>query len=50
MRTCPETQAYVARRVAEGKNGSEIRRCLKRYIARQLHRFLTATMTPAPVG
>ncbi len=25
----------------------EIRRCLKRYIARQLHRFLTAAMTPA---
>ena len=47
MRDCPETQAYVARRVAEGKNQSEIRRCLKRYIARQLHRFLTATM-PAP--
>jgi transposase len=47
MRSCPKTQAYVARRVAEGKNEAEIRRCLKRYIARQLHRFLTATMTPA---
>jgi hypothetical protein len=47
MRCWPETQAYVARRVAEGKNDKEIRRCLKRYIARQIHRFLTATMTLA---
>lgn len=47
MRCCPETRAYVARRVAEGKNDKEIRRCLKRYIARQLHRHLTAAMTPA---
>ena len=50
MRSCPETRAYVARRVAEGKNKAEIRRCLKRYIARQLHRFLTTAMTPAPVS
>ena len=44
MRSCPTTQAYVARRTAEGKNPKEIRRCLKRYIARQLYRTLTATM------
>jgi transposase len=43
-------QAYVARRIAEGKNKSEIRRCLKRYIARQLHRFLTTAMTPTSVS
>jgi transposase len=30
MRDCPQTQAYVALRVAEGKNETEIRRCLKR--------------------
>src|SRR4051794_36487134 len=47
MRSCPTTQAYVARRSAEGKNPKEIRRCLKRYIARQLHRALTTAMTPA---
>jgi transposase len=47
MRSCPTTRAYVARRTAEGKSSKEIRRCLKRYIARQLHRFLTAAMTPA---
>ena len=47
MRSCPTTQAYVARRTAEGKNPKEIRRCLKRYIARQLYRTLTTAMTPA---
>jgi transposase len=48
MRSCPSTQAqaYVARRTAEGKNPREIRRCLKRYIARQLYRTLAAAMTP----
>jgi hypothetical protein len=46
MRDCPTTQAYIARRTAEGKTIREIKRCLKRYIARQLYRTLTATMTP----
>jgi transposase len=47
MRSCPTTQAYVARRTAQGKTPKEIRRCLKRYIARQLYRTLTTAMTPA---
>lgn len=34
------TRAYVARRSAEGKTNREIRRCLKRYLARQLFKFL----------
>jgi hypothetical protein len=38
MRSCPTTQAYIARRTAQGKTPKEIRRCLKRYIARQLYR------------
>jgi transposase len=46
MRDCPATQAYIARRTAEGKTIREIKRCLKRYIARQLYRTLTTTMTP----
>jgi len=46
MRTHTNTQAYVARRRAEGKTDREIRRCIKRYIARQLYRTLTAAMTP----
>lgn len=46
MRDDPATRAYLARRRAEGKTDREIRRCLKRYIARQLYRALTAAMTP----
>ena len=44
MRTDPATRAYVTRRRAQGKTDREIRRCLKRYIARQLYRSLTAAM------
>ncbi len=42
IRICPRTRAYVCRRTAEGKTPREIRRCLKRYITRQLYRTLTA--------
>ena len=45
MRSCPTTGAYIARRIAQGKTLREIRRCLKRYITRQLYRTLTTTMT-----
>jgi transposase len=38
----PATRAYAARRRAQGKTDPEIRRCLKRYIARQLYRLLQA--------
>jgi transposase len=48
MRNCPRTRAYIARRTAEGKTPREIRRCLKRYIARELYRTLTAAMTTPP--
>jgi transposase len=34
------TRAYVARRTTEGKTPREIKRCLKRYIARDLYRLL----------
>ena len=44
MRCRPRTRAYFARRSAEGKTTREIRRCLKRYIARELYRTLTASM------
>lgn len=36
----PATRAYVTRRRAEGRTSKEIRRSLKRYIARQLYRQL----------
>lgn len=37
----PATLAYYERRRAEGKTDREIRRCLKRYLARTIHRTLT---------
>ena len=40
MRHDPTTRAYLERRRAEGKTDREIRRCLKRYISRQLFRQL----------
>ena len=45
-RTCQRTRAYITQRRAEGKTDPEIRRCLKRYIARELHRHLTRELTP----
>lgn len=36
----PRTRAYVARRTAEGKTTSEITRCLKRYVAREVYGLL----------
>lgn len=42
-RYCPTTRAYTQRRQAEGKTPKETRRCLKRYITRQLYRLLTTT-------
>jgi transposase len=40
MRSHPPTLAYVQRRRAEGKTDREIRRCIKRYLARHLYRTL----------
>jgi transposase len=44
-----ETRAYAARRRAEGRTPREIKRCLKRYLARRLFRLLEqhATTTTA---
>jgi transposase len=49
-RCCPRTAAYITRRRAEGKTDNEIRRCLKRYIARELYRALNTTPTPTPAA
>jgi transposase len=38
----PETRAYVTRRLTEGKTKAEIRRCLKRHLARRLYRTMQA--------
>ena len=40
LRRDPETQAYAARRTAEGKSAREIKRCLKRHLARHLFKLL----------
>jgi transposase len=45
LRGDPRTRAYAARRTTQGKTPRDIRRCLKRYIARELYRTLTNTMT-----
>lgn len=45
LRWDPTTRAYLNKRRAEGKTDPEIKRCLKRYIARELYRQLE---NPAP--
>ena len=40
LRTDPVTRAYADRRRAQGKTNREIKRCLVRYVARQLYRLL----------
>ena len=39
------TRVYTSRRIAQGKSEREIRRCLKRTVARQLYRLLERTAT-----
>jgi transposase len=41
MRSHPPTLAYIQRRQAEGKTDREIRRCIKRYLARHIYRALS---------
>jgi transposase len=43
MRHDPETKAYVAKGRSKGKTDREIRRCLKRYLARHFYRLLQAS-------
>jgi hypothetical protein len=43
----PETRRYVARRTTEGKTPREIKRCLKRHLARRVFRLLETTTPPA---
>jgi transposase len=48
MRSHPPTQAYLQRRRSEGKTDREIRRCIKRYLARHLYRALNSQSKPSP--
>jgi len=40
LRDDPSTRAYAVRRRGEGKSVRDIRRCLKRVVARQLFKLL----------
>jgi transposase len=44
MISCPRTRDYADRRRGEGKTNAEIRRCLKRYISREIFRLLNTQM------
>ena len=48
MERDPHTQAYVATTHQQGLSKRRIRRCLKRYIARQIFRTLTNTDPQRP--
>jgi transposase len=45
LRWHPPTRNYMTRRLAEGKTKTEIIRCLKRYIAREIYRTLCPAIT-----
>lgn len=42
------TQAYMARRTAEGKTKTDVMRCLKRYLAREIYGLLPRAPMTAP--
>jgi hypothetical protein len=48
LRTDPATRAYADRRRAQGKTNREIKRCLIRYVARQLYRLLETQLALDP--
>ncbi|MEV4364914.1 IS110 family transposase [Nonomuraea sp. NPDC049625] len=45
-RVDPDTRAYIARRISEGKSPREARRCLKRALSRQLFKLLERAPKP----
>jgi transposase len=49
LRHDPTTRAYATRRTAEGKSAREIKRCLKRYLARHLFRLLDTNPNLHPI-
>lgn len=50
MQTDPATKDYVAKRRADGKSDREILRSLKRYIVREIYRYLINPDQPAPTA
>ncbi|MEU9718085.1 transposase, partial [Streptomyces sp. NPDC047976] len=47
LRWDDRTRSYLQRRLAEGKTRREVIRCLKRYVAREIYRFLVPANPPA---
>lgn len=47
LRWDPRTQAYMTRRLAEGRTRREIVRCLKRYVAREVFALIAGSIFPA---
>jgi transposase len=47
-RSCPQTRAYLARKLAEGKTKPEAYRCLKRHLARRIWQLLRDPPDPPP--
>jgi hypothetical protein len=43
----PETRAYAERRKAEGKTPREIKRCLKRHLAKRLFKLMERSVAAA---
>jgi len=50
LRWDPTTRAYIDKRVSEGKSRRGAMRCLKRYIARDVYRLLTARTDVIPIA
>jgi transposase len=50
MRVDPRTQAYVAKKTAEGQSKLEIIRCLKRYLAREVYYLLNPAASTSKGG
>ena len=48
LRLDPATRAYAERRRAQGRTDREIRRCLSRYVSRQLYRQLESATLATP--
>jgi transposase len=46
LRWDPRTRAYMQRRTKQGMSKLEVVRCLKRYVAREVHQILTAPQPP----
>jgi transposase len=48
LRWDPDTRAYLARRIANGKTRREAVRCLKRYVAREIYQLIAQPTEPTP--